>query len=448
MTQTDRLERDLTAWFVETAAPRTPDFLDDILAQTAGANQRAAWTFPERWLPMSVITLGRRTLKPVPWRTVGLIAVLTLLIAAALAVYVGSQRSLPTPFGPAANGVVAYVEAGSRTPEQGAFEAFGTLMTVDPVSGQKKPLLGGKSLDGQPVYSLDGSRLAFVRKVNGGVMLHAVGSGGGDALALSGILPNVRGAAWSPDGGSIAFTTDDGTRSSLWIASADGSGVRMIPTDVSVAQPQWRPADGREILVVGSPNGGFGPAGEYQGIFNDGTGTAMALYLVRPDGSDVRRITPADGIDYDYSQVRWTPDGTRIVTNRGEPATFEHQRMVVLAEDGREVFAFAPDTDPRFVNSMAAIVSPDGTKVAYAALDDQGLWQARVRALDGTGPVVKTGPEFEGAAATLRWSPDGKELIVNHHWYGETWLLDPGGGSERRATWTDPGYVAYQRVAR
>ena len=321
-------------------------------------------------------------------------------------------------------------------------------MTVDPVTGVKKPLLGGTSLDGQPVYSLDGSRLAFVRKVDGGVMLHAVDSSGGDARALSGILPNVRGAAWSPDGGSIAFTSDDGARSSLWIARTDRSDARMIPTDVSVAQPQWRPADGRELLVVGSPTRGFGPAGEYQGIFNDGTGSAMALYLVRPDGSDFHPITPTDGIDYDYSQVRWTPDGTRIVTNRTGSNAFGRQTVVIVAADGRELYAFPPDADPRFVNSMAAVVSPDGTRVAYASLDDEGLWQARVRALDGTGPVVKTGREFPGAAATLRWSPDGKELIVNHHYYGQTWLLDPAGGSERRASWTDPGYVAYQRVAR
>ena len=51
MNQTDRIERELTAWFVETAAPRTPEFLDDLLAQTAGSGQRPAWTFPERWLP-------------------------------------------------------------------------------------------------------------------------------------------------------------------------------------------------------------------------------------------------------------------------------------------------------------------------------------------------------------------------------------------------------------
>ena len=44
---------------------------------------------------MSVITLGRRTFAPIPWRTIGLLAVLALLIVAAVAVYVGSQPRLP-----------------------------------------------------------------------------------------------------------------------------------------------------------------------------------------------------------------------------------------------------------------------------------------------------------------------------------------------------------------
>ena len=100
MNPTDRLERELTAWLVETAVPRTPDYTDEILQQAVRIRQRPRWTFPDRWLPASVITLRRRTLKPLPWRTIGLLAVLALLIVAALAVYVGSQRRIPAAVWP------------------------------------------------------------------------------------------------------------------------------------------------------------------------------------------------------------------------------------------------------------------------------------------------------------------------------------------------------------
>lgn len=91
MNQHHTLERELTAWFIEVAGPRTPDYVDDILRQTVASRQRPAWTFPERWLPVSVMTRGRLLLRPIPWRAVGLVAILAALLAAMVAVYVGSS---------------------------------------------------------------------------------------------------------------------------------------------------------------------------------------------------------------------------------------------------------------------------------------------------------------------------------------------------------------------
>ena len=55
MTAMDRFERDLPAGLESLAAPRTPDYLNDILGLTAATSQRPAWTFPERWFPMADI---------------------------------------------------------------------------------------------------------------------------------------------------------------------------------------------------------------------------------------------------------------------------------------------------------------------------------------------------------------------------------------------------------
>ena len=113
MNGTDRLERELTTWFADTATPQTPDWTADILSATATMRQRPRWSFPTRWLPAAVVPrLPRLTLRPVPWRTIALLAALVLLLAAAVALYVGSRPRLPAPFGPAANGLVAYAEDG------------------------------------------------------------------------------------------------------------------------------------------------------------------------------------------------------------------------------------------------------------------------------------------------------------------------------------------------
>ncbi len=75
MNGTDRLERELTTWFAETAPPQTPDWTADILAATGTMRQRPRWSFPTRWLPAAVVPrLPRLTLRPVPWRTIALLA--------------------------------------------------------------------------------------------------------------------------------------------------------------------------------------------------------------------------------------------------------------------------------------------------------------------------------------------------------------------------------------
>ena len=86
MTTPERLERNLPAdpratW----RRARTPDYLDDVLAQTAGTRQRPAWTFPERWFPMADITSRQAVAPRVPFRAIGVaLVILALLIAGAV----------------------------------------------------------------------------------------------------------------------------------------------------------------------------------------------------------------------------------------------------------------------------------------------------------------------------------------------------------------------------
>lgn len=148
---TDRLERDLTAWLDATAAPRTPDYVDSLLTRTASTRQRSEWTFPERWIPMSVITLARETFKPLPFRTIGLMAVLALLIALAVSMLVGSQPRLPAPYGPAANGLIAYADRGD-------------IYAVHPTKMALKRLVTGPEVDVRPRWSLNGTQLVFERE--------------------------------------------------------------------------------------------------------------------------------------------------------------------------------------------------------------------------------------------------------------------------------------------
>ena len=49
MMPTDRFERHLPELMTELAEPRTPEYLDDLLWQTAHTSQRPGWTSFESW---------------------------------------------------------------------------------------------------------------------------------------------------------------------------------------------------------------------------------------------------------------------------------------------------------------------------------------------------------------------------------------------------------------
>ena len=151
MNGNDRLERELTTWFADTATPRTPDWTADILTATATMRQRPRWSFPARWLPAAVVPrLPRLTLRPVPWRTIALLAALASCSPQPWPLYVGSRPRVPAPFGPAVNGLVAYSENGN-------------IWTVDPVTGERKAIVSLPGDDVAPRWSRDGTRIAFLR---------------------------------------------------------------------------------------------------------------------------------------------------------------------------------------------------------------------------------------------------------------------------------------------
>ena len=131
----NRIERQLPWLLTELAEPRTPDYLDDLLWQTANTSQRPAWSILERWLPMVDIARQPVIAPRIPLRMVGLgLLVITLLLGAVAVLMIGTQRNLPPPFGPARNGLIAYSSGGD-------------IYSVDPLTGAEVALVSGPETD-------------------------------------------------------------------------------------------------------------------------------------------------------------------------------------------------------------------------------------------------------------------------------------------------------------
>ena len=160
MTGPQRLDRDLPLLLEDLYMGGTPDYRDDLVQRIERTRQRPVWMFPERWLPVD-ITTERAAVARVPWRAVGLVALLALIVAASLAIYIGSQRQpgpVPAPFGLARNGALAV-------------SLDGDIVAVDQASGQVTPLVTGPEDDQEPTYSPDGTKLGFIRGTPGDIRI-------------------------------------------------------------------------------------------------------------------------------------------------------------------------------------------------------------------------------------------------------------------------------------
>ena len=89
MTSPRRFEQDLPALLADLYLAGTPDYRDDLVQHVARVRQRPAWTFPERWLPVELVTSRVGTTR-MPWRQIGVLALLAALMASRI-----NRRSLP-----------------------------------------------------------------------------------------------------------------------------------------------------------------------------------------------------------------------------------------------------------------------------------------------------------------------------------------------------------------
>ncbi len=135
-------------------------------------------------------------------------------------------------------------------------------------------VLLAEDASGGLAWSPDGTRLAFCSDRTGSFQVFIMPADGSQVRQVSDGLASALFPEWSPDGRRLVFegTTAEDTPGDLYVVNADGTGQHRITADPAQdAEPAWSP-DGRLIAFVSDRAGN------------------PDIYLVRPDGSGVRRL--------------------------------------------------------------------------------------------------------------------------------------------------------------
>lgn len=184
----------------------------------------------------------------------------------------------------------------------------------------------------------------------------------------------------------------------------DGSGGSDVPPSDVIGQPAWS-ADGTQLAFARTTPPDGSPPG---------------IWVAGADGSGLRRVTSATpvgaGGTHLHMDPAWSPDGSRILYEDYidppdglavlPPST---SVRIVDVNGGADAVLVAPSTGGRHVRFPAW--SPDGTRISFTTSDGSSTGGDEIWTIEPTGANRRQVTATESPKGKSDWSPDSNTLL-------------------------------------
>ena len=263
------------------------------------------------------------------------------------------------------------------------FSARGDIFSVPAADGPTRDLTSTAGVDeDHPAWSPDGETIAYTTDVGGGQQIAVRPAEGGPEKVLTAFASGYfYGPQFSPDGRMLAFTDSAGR---VWIVSADGGAPKQV------AQDKFGEIHDQS----------FSPDGRWLSFSMTAVGRRRDLYLYEIASGRLSRL--GDGSEIDGNPA-WSPDGKYLyfTSNRREntvPSDIEFD-FTVLKSGGVFAIPLARDT--------ASPVAPRSDEGDAAHADDSEADTPASKDKSDKADKGSPAPDKSGAIAPIRIDLDG-----------------------------------------
>jgi Tol biopolymer transport system component len=308
----------------------------------------------------------------------------------------------------------AGLAAAAQSPQQVVYArvspnpgGLGVFIAAADGSGER-PLLTATDLDYDPVFASDGQSIVFTSDREGSADLFRINVDGTGLERLTTDPAYDDQAAFSPDGKQLVFvSTRQGGFARLWTLDVASKRAKALTSGAGAAgdfRPSWSPDC--TWIAFSSGRGSDLPFayGRWERL------QPADLYIVRPDGSGLKRISEHG--EFCGSQ-KWNRDSRRVIAYcmTAEQTLATRRALPESGPGGSDtrLVAFDVTTGKSEVEKSAngVMFNPSyvGDTVGYVRKFAQGPG-AGIYYVDG-----RTGPKGDIRAAS--WSPDGSRVVFH-----------------------------------